>query len=427
MRVNLAARREWLLCLGIVFISNRVYPQTNWAKYPDNPVHPGGSDPTVLLVNDTFQMWFATVLYDPSQGPMVGIGYAFSIDGITWEDDSSAFIEPGDPGSWDSKVRDTPFVLKDATGYKLWYTGSDSIGSWSDPLQLVIGYATSQNGRDWEFFSNPVLLKGPPGSWDEYWVESPCVTFENGIYKMWYTGAGSGGIQIGYATSVNGWEWEKYSSNPVLTVGEQGSGEDFMVGLPAVIKRDTTYEMWYAGVSVADVSYDDTIDTINIGYAISVDGIHWQKYENNPVLTTYYPNYDPDSSGPWAPAVLFLVDSFLMWYSGDSGIGLATAPLTGVAEKPAKNYPSIVSVNPNPARNFLNIYLSLHRRSKTEIRILKPDGRMVNTLYSEVLDKGTHKLVYQFGRNTSTLNPGVYFLQVVTRGQIHTIKVVVLQ
>ncbi len=308
----------------------------------------------------------------------------------------------------------------------MWYTGSDSIGSWSDSLQLVIGFASSQNGRNWEFLSEPVLLKGPSGSWDEYWVESPCVIYDNGVYRMWYTGAGSQGIQIGYATSLNGWDWVKDTANPVLRKGEPGSGEDYMVGLPTVLKRGTLYEMWYAGVSSADISFDNKIDTVNIGYATSTDGIHWAKYENNPVMTTYYPNYDPDSSGPWAPSVLFLADSFLMWYSNDSGIGLATSPLTRVSEKMNHYFSGIVTVYPNPAKTFLNINLSLFRQSHFKICLLRPDGRMVKTLFSGILGKGNHKFVYRFGKNTLPFNPGLYMLQVVTREWNNSVKVVVL-
>src|SRR5210317_652590 len=72
------------------------------------------------------------------------------------------------------------------------------------------------------------------------------------------------------------WHWVKHDNNPVLTIGEPGSWDDFVAYLPTVLKIDGIYHLWYEGAR----------ETTNakIGYATSSDGINWEKYTGNPVL-----------------------------------------------------------------------------------------------------------------------------------------------
>lgn len=156
---------------------------------------------------------------------------------------------------------------------------------------IRIGYATSTDGESWtRFGSNPVLDVGP-SSWDSFQVSSPSVVFDGSKYCMWYSG--DNGYDVGYATSSDGITWTKYSGNPVFTSGRYAS----------VIFDGSTYKMWYE-------TYD-----YNIGYATSSDGISWTSYNSNPVLT-------PGPSGSWdgfyvsAPSVVFDGSRYIMSYVG---------------------------------------------------------------------------------------------------------------
>jgi predicted GH43/DUF377 family glycosyl hydrolase len=97
--------------------------------------------------------------------------------------------------------------------YKMWYSGFDLDGFWG------IGYATSLNGINWNKNATPVLLYGGVGDWDAFGVSGPCVIKEGfSSYKMWYTGIDSALVhywQIGYATSTDGINWVKNGSNPI--------------------------------------------------------------------------------------------------------------------------------------------------------------------------------------------------------------------
>jgi hypothetical protein len=170
---------------------------------------------------------------------------------------------------WDRYLR-TPHVIKEGSTYKMWYSGS--IGT-----HIQIGYATSPDGITWTNCGNPVLTVGTPPSYDSGIAQYPFVVKEKRRNKMWYSAYNMSVYQIAFANSTDGITWEKYAGNPVLTVGSSGTWEDSAVLTPKVVHDGSTYKMWYSG-------YDST-GTYKIGYATSTDGLTWEKYSGNPVLT----------------------------------------------------------------------------------------------------------------------------------------------
>jgi len=172
--------------------------------------------------------------------------------------------------NWDQSGVSQPNIIKDGSTYAMWFMGWDASDIWR------IGYATSTYGFNWTKYSgNPVLDVGSSGSWDAGSVYKPSVIKEGNTYKMWYQGYSSMS-RIGYATSTDGINWTKHPNNPVLDLGSSGAWDYHGVGEPTVIKDGTLYKMWYAG-------YDGW--WWRIGYATSTDGINWTKYSNNPVLS----------------------------------------------------------------------------------------------------------------------------------------------
>ena len=85
--------------------------------------------------------------------------------------------------------------------------------------------------------ANPVLRRGPPGSWDDgRAIAYGEVLLDEGRFRMWYSGTDrdslktgtSGGYRVGYAESEDGIRWVK----PVLDQVEyQGSTENNIVNL----------------------------------------------------------------------------------------------------------------------------------------------------------------------------------------------------
>lgn len=144
-----------------------------------------------------------------------------------------------------------------------------------------LGILTVKGAR---YGKNPVLRRGTVGEWDEKGAIDPRVIYDRKdmMWKMWYAGEDSNYIQrIGYAESIDGISWTKSVSNPVLVPGPPGSWDDTSVEQPIVIKQEgkaPLYRIWYGG-------YSEALNRRAIGYAESDDGVSWVKYSGNPIIT----------------------------------------------------------------------------------------------------------------------------------------------
>jgi predicted GH43/DUF377 family glycosyl hydrolase len=254
----------------------------SWTKSIANPVldlGPQGSwddkyveHPTVLHDGKIYHMW-----YSGKHGSTRRIGYATSLDGITWDKSlANPVIDIGPPGSWDEYGAHTPTVIFDGHIYHMWYGGQSGQGG----KNRRIGYATSYDGITWsKSATNPVLDIGPSSTWDDSWVFFPHVIYDGTIFHMWYGGYDGSNSRIGYAKSSDGITWTKNLGNPLIDVGPTGSWEDVGVHSPTVIYDGITYHMWYRG-------YDGT--NCRIGHAILAGGISWRKLKSNvEVLDAY--------------------------------------------------------------------------------------------------------------------------------------------
>lgn len=282
----------------VLIILTASVSEAGWEKYKNNPVltptagewdSVGTWTISVIKDGETYKAWYG------GRGAAEAIGYAASTNGISWSKHNVPVLPLGAGGEFDSGSIHSPCVIKDGSTYKMWYTGGD--GGVNDR----IGYATSNNGTAWAKLG-VVLPLGNQGEWDENGVSTPCVIKDGATYKMWYTGVSAGGGDIGYATSPDGINWNKYAGNPVLE--KSGSGWDAnMVSWPCVIKDGGTYKMWYTGLGAGWA----------IGYATSSNGISWKMGKNNPVIERGAPG-SWDNLTTFGPCVL--KGSWKMWYTG---------------------------------------------------------------------------------------------------------------
>ena len=116
----------------------------------------------------------------------------------------------------------------------------------------VITQKVDQSEFVWfKYSNNPVLKEQPNTHWFQ-WAGDPFVIQDGSEYKMWFGANVKDGVtQIGYATSNDGKNW-KIHPEPVLRIGDEGAWDDFSVETPSVIKNpDETYEMWYTGAGGA--------------------------------------------------------------------------------------------------------------------------------------------------------------------------------
>ncbi|MCL4560117.1 MAG: hypothetical protein M1281_05840 [Chloroflexi bacterium] len=246
--------------------------------------------PSVIKDASGYKMWFDGMDLDGNSQ----VGLAQSKDGKTWMKYPGNPILDGEPGQWDAYGEHAPFVMKEGNQYKMWYEGSD--GS-----VRQLGYATSPDGIHWtKYAGNPVLRAGPEG-FDQEVAGHGTVLYEDGLYKLWYHAIGDQGIIIAYATSPDGITWTKEGS---VLLGRPGEWDEMLWG-PSVLNVGGTYLMWYTAAG--------PVYPPSIGLAESTDGANWTRVSEEPVLMA--PN-GSDSIGD--PTVIFDGGLFKMWYGNFS-------------------------------------------------------------------------------------------------------------
>ncbi len=253
----------------------------------------------------------------------------------------------GAAGEWDDGVVFWAAVIGDGDTLRMWYAGSDDV---LGPGTVQIGYAWSFHGISWHRYAgNPVLAAEL--SWELGTVVSPAVIKDEDTFKMWYGAASVPPSIIGYATSADGMKWDRHS-DPVLQPGPAGDWDSSIMGPGTVTKENNEYKMWYWG---GRGSWPGSL--IQIGLAISSDGINWVKYDDASTSEAPFSNSDPvlkvgslgkwDELRVWTPAVLATTAGYEMWYAGREGpftppqlVGYATS-MDGIEWKKSQDNPVI--------------------------------------------------------------------------------------
>jgi len=122
-------------------------------------------------------------------------------------------LEPGKAGSWDDLRVDTPSVIRTKAEYVMFYSGVNSKG------EQMIGRATSPDGIKWTKHNDPVLMPGMAGTWDAPRVQQPRVVLTPDGWVMVYRSVKVGTpstIALGYATSADGIQWQRFGMNPIV-------------------------------------------------------------------------------------------------------------------------------------------------------------------------------------------------------------------
>jgi len=212
---------------------------------------------------ERYKMWYAGQYFNAYR---YDFGYAYSADGINWTKNPTQVLQIGSSTSWEGAFIEGPSVLKDGGIYKMWYAGYSLMDG-----KVNIGYATSLDGIVWiKHISNPVLTTSA-GSWDSIYVQDPHVIKIGSTYHMWYGGVDQGanyGQQTGYAYSNDGINWVKSISNPVLITGGVGDWDDNTASFGSVLLDGGTLKMWYTGKDVDPLPPAGSLNYYwEIGYA----------------------------------------------------------------------------------------------------------------------------------------------------------------
>jgi hypothetical protein len=155
---------------------------------------------------------------------------------------------------------------------------------------------------------NPVFAgTGLERGWDRKIRERGWILVEDGIYHLWYTGYNddrSPNRNLGYATTIDGLNWHRWPSNPIVNASWV---EDI-----CVVKQGGTYSMFAEGAK--DVAH----------LLSSTDRFHWK--EEGP-LDVRKVDGSPIPPGPYGTPTVFVEGDiwYLFYERGDSGVWLATS------------------------------------------------------------------------------------------------------
>jgi predicted GH43/DUF377 family glycosyl hydrolase len=166
---------------------------------------------------------------------------------------------------------------------------------------------------------NPVFTGSGKDTWDKQIRERGYILFEDGIYKMWYTGYNGVDTVIkylGYATSDDGIHWNRYPKNPIFS--EKWTEDMF------VCKYKGKYYMYAEGVK--DVAHLLT----------SRDGVNWQENGDLVICKTS----GDTIAGPYGTPTIWIENEkwYLFYERNDEAIWLAVSDdhinFTNVQDEP---------------------------------------------------------------------------------------------
>jgi len=162
---------------------------------------------------------------------------------------------------------------------------------------------------------HPLIEVGEPGKWDDGFLADPDIVMVNGTFYLFYAARSSNKSwqRIGLATSTDGKNFHKYEGNPVLQAETNLDYEahDYLLS-PTVYHNDTGFYMWYFSEG-----RDGNKTKIWMCGAKSRDGIKWQKFPQNPVLSPRPQSLD--EKGVWHGDVLHFRGYLWLYYVAYDG------------------------------------------------------------------------------------------------------------
>ena len=194
----------------------------------------------------------------------------------------------GGVSAWDTHIMDQMVVKHNGT-YWMYYTGGTTTNGNQYYLQNAyhIGLATSTNGISWTKYSGNPILSARVDSFDYTHLCSPIVIVENGTFHMYYSGnRGSRNpsqlqdINVCYANSTDGYNWTKYSSNPVLLNGPATTDWNGNAVRPGSVVRGPD------GKLLLHVRGKGLNQPAGLGAATSVDFKSWAYVTNKALYTS---------------------------------------------------------------------------------------------------------------------------------------------
>ena len=144
---------------------------------------------------------------------------------------SEAPVFAGQPGAWDTKIRERGWIMRNGDTWRLWYTGYNPN---EQPPLMKLGLATSSDGLTWHRHSPKPLI-------DEFHVEDVMVVNDGNRLLMFAEGLGD---QAQLLESQDGIAWNRLGTLDIrLTSGEPIPPGPF--GTPTAVFDSGVWNLFY--------------------------------------------------------------------------------------------------------------------------------------------------------------------------------------
>jgi hypothetical protein len=200
--------------------------------------------------------------------------------------DQEPLLGPGPLGSFDDAGVTTSCLVEHEHGLDLYYAG------WTRgatvPFYFYVGCARSRDGgRTFQRVSNAPVLERTDV--DPYLTASPWIVIEDSRWRMWYV-SGTGWELVGdrprhsyhikYAESRDGRSWKREGHVCIDFCDDS----EYAIARPCVVRDGDVYRMWYSSRG----------DAYRLGYAESVDGLTWERLDEDAGLEPSTEGWDSE-------------------------------------------------------------------------------------------------------------------------------------
>ncbi|MDY0004725.1 MAG: family 43 glycosylhydrolase, partial [Polyangia bacterium] len=159
-----------------------------------------------------------------------------------------------------------PSVVKVQDTFYMYYT--DAAVAEDDRIHLAI----SPDGVAWTK-QGMVIDVGSAGSWDDFKVGRPSVTYESGTFYLYYDGNDGTHRHVGLATSTDGYSFTRHPANPLVLNAGAVDVQLFETGSqPTVVMLREAQDGVYASTSGDGVTFCDQ------GRIAGLSGAAWDAY-----------------------------------------------------------------------------------------------------------------------------------------------------
>lgn len=212
---------------------------------------------------------------------------------------------------WANRLVAEPNVIKDTTGYKMYFVGVST----KDDTRSGIGLATSPDAKIWTPSNEPLIINTGAGGFSND-ISSPSVFMVDGKYHAVVSKGGTAGREVALGQSPDGVTWSIYNGGAAVLkptdCGYCNTAIDFPQVVPdplsidAVTGKATSWILFFNATAKNGLN----LNTVSIGRAQSTDGL------------TFVPEPAPLLSGDltgeailYSPRILVDGTVFKMWYS----------------------------------------------------------------------------------------------------------------